>query len=79
MLLKDQEKKRQNEYGLLICVCALCEGLGDAAVSIQRPPQQRGTAQASAGRSAEQGFILTHAHTKSHKRTQPSFLLTVYF
>lgn len=72
MLLKYQEIKVQDEDGLLICVCTLFEGHGDAAVSIQRPPQQRGTVQASAGRSAEQGSIDTHAHTKSHKRMQLS-------
>lgn len=39
-----------------LCVCPLHEGHGDAAVGIQRPPQQRVPAQGCAGRPAEQGF-----------------------
>lgn len=51
----------KQKWSLNLCVCPLHEGHGDAAVSIQSPPQQRVTAQGSPGRAAEQGFSHTNA------------------
>lgn len=53
------------ESGVLIGV-SLHEGHGDAAVGIQRPPQQEVTAQGSAGRPAEQGFPHTSTPPDQH-------------
>lgn len=61
----------KQKWSLSTCV-SLHEGHGDAAVSVQRPPQQRVAAPGSAGRPGEAGFSSTNApHGGKCRSNQP--------
>lgn len=65
-----RNEEMKQKWSLLICAS---EGHGDAAVSIQRPPGQRVTAEGSAGRPAEQGFSRTNTpHGKNCRHSHYS-------